>query len=55
LNPGIYSLTLTSCTQIYALMISQPIWHGCQDLPRTVMVESSAWTRVDISIGTGIE
>jgi hypothetical protein len=36
-------------------MISQPIGFGCSDLPRTVIVESGAWTQVDISIGTGIE
>jgi hypothetical protein len=55
LNPGAYSLTITSCTKVNALMIPQPIGYGCQDLPRTFMVESGAWTRVDISIRTGIE
>ncbi len=47
LNPGVYSLTLTSC-------ISQPSSFGCSDLPRIVIVEPDAWTQVDISIRTGI-
>ena len=55
LNPGEYSLTLTSCTQLYALRIPQPIGYGCSDLPRTVIVESGAWTQIEIAIGTGIE
>ena len=56
LNPGEYSLTMTSCTQVYALVYQpyQPYGYGCSNLPRTVMVESGAWTQVDISIDTGI-
>lgn len=48
LNPGAYSLTLTSC-------ISQPNSFGCSDLPMTAIVASGAWTRVEISVRTGIE
>jgi hypothetical protein len=47
LNPGAYSLTLTSC-------ISQPNSFGCSDLPKIVSVEPDAWTQVQISITTGI-
>jgi len=54
LNPGAYSLTVTSCAGIVA-SISQPIGFGCADLPKTVIVEAGAWTQVEISIGTGIE
>ena len=53
LNPGVYSLTLTSCARLTA-SIQQPIGFGCSDLPRTVIVESSTWTQVDIAIDTGI-
>ncbi len=48
LNPGVYSLTLTSC-------VSQPNSFGCSDLPITAIVTSSAWTQVEISVRTGIE
>ncbi len=53
LNPGVYSVTVTSCARP-TLSISQPIGFGCSDLPRTVIVESSAWIQIDIAIGTGI-
>jgi hypothetical protein len=55
LNPGAYSLTMTSCTQQYALSISQPLGYGCSDLPRTVIVQSGAWIHIEIAIGTGIQ
>jgi hypothetical protein len=48
LNPGEYSLTLTSC-------ISQPNSFGCSQLPITAVVASRAWTQVKISVTTGIE
>jgi hypothetical protein len=55
LNPGAYSLTLTSCTQVHALGIETYRYgYGCSDLPRTFIVESGAWTQVDISLDTGI-
>jgi len=47
LNPGVYSLTLTSC-------MSQPSSFGCSEPRRTAIVESGAWTQVDISVTTGI-
>ena len=53
LNPGIYSVTITSCYGIrggvYSLYSS-----FCIGLPKTVIVQSGTWTRVDISITTGI-
>ena len=48
LNPGVYSLTLTSC-------LSQPNSFGCLGMPKTAVVESGRWTRVEISVATGIE
>jgi hypothetical protein len=47
LNPGAYSLTLTSC-------LSQPNSFGCSELPRLVTVEPNTWTPVEISVTTGI-
>jgi hypothetical protein len=47
LNPGAYSLTLTSC-------LSQPNSFGCSELPRLVTVEPNTWTPVDILVTTGI-
>jgi hypothetical protein len=53
LNPGAYSLTVTSCTQ-YALLIWQPYGIGCWDLPKHLIVESGVWTRFHIYLDTGI-
>src|SRR2546425_6418537 len=53
LNPGTYSLTITSCNPATASIYFPS--YGCQDLPRTVIVESGAWTQIEIAIGTGIE
>ena len=53
LNPGVYSLTITSC---YAVHPDHYLGFipFCPGLPKTVIVESGAWTQVDISITTGI-
>ena len=48
LNPGVYSVTLTSC-------LSQPSSFGCSQLPITAIVTSNSWTQVEISVRTGIE
>jgi hypothetical protein len=53
LNPGAYSLTLTSCSQVH-LLISQPLGFGCSDLPRNVIVESGGWTQFALAVDTGI-
>jgi hypothetical protein len=53
LNPGTYSLTITSCNPATPSIYFPS--YGCQDLPRTVIVESGAWTQIEIAIGTGIE
>jgi hypothetical protein len=53
LNPGAYSLTLTSCSQVH-LLIVQPLGFGCSDLPRNVVVESGVWTQVRLAWDTGI-
>jgi hypothetical protein len=47
LNPGVYSITITSC-------ISQTNNIGCRGVPVTAIVSSSAWTQVEISVDTGI-
>jgi hypothetical protein len=53
LNPGLYSLTITSCYGIRAAVYQlYPIF--CSGLPKTVTVEPGTWTRVDISLTTGI-
>jgi hypothetical protein len=55
LNPGAYSLTLTSCAQPPpALLVSQPIGYGCSQLPKAIILESGSWTQVDIYLDTGI-
>jgi len=53
LNPGVYSLTITSC---YAVHPDHYLGFipFCPGLPKTAIVESGAWTQVDISITTGI-
>jgi len=53
LNPGVYSLTITSCHTVYSdhYLGLTPF---CPGLPKTAIVESNAWTQVDISITTGI-
>ena len=53
LNPGSYSLTITSCYLIRAAASSlyDPI---CSGLPKNVLVEPRTWTQVTISITTGI-
>jgi hypothetical protein len=48
LNPGVYSITITSC-------ISQTNSFGCQGVPVAAIVSSNAWTPVEISVNTGIE
>src|SRR6266581_1268275 len=53
LNPGIYSVTITSCYGIRAA-VYLPYSPLCSGLPKTVIVQSGTWTRVDISITTGI-
>jgi hypothetical protein len=53
LNPAIYSLTITSCNPATPSIYFPS--YGCQNLPRTVIVESGAWTQIEIAIGTGIE
>src|SRR5437870_6675442 len=53
LNPGTYSLTITSCNPATPSIYFPS--YGCQDLPKTVIVESGAWTQIEIAIGTGIE
>src|SRR2546428_9847843 len=53
LNPGTYSLTITSCNPATPSIYLPS--YGCQDLPRIVIVESGAWTQIEIAIGTGIE
>jgi len=55
LNPGIYSLTITSCYAVYSDHYLGPAIPFCPGLPKTALVESGTWTQVDISIGTGIE
>jgi hypothetical protein len=53
LNPGIYSLTITSCYGIRAETYSlYPFF--CSGLPKTVVVQSNIWTHVEISLRTGI-
>jgi hypothetical protein len=53
LNPGVYSLTITSCYEIHAETYPRyPIF--CLDLPKTVIVQPNTWTRVEISLRTGI-
>jgi len=47
LNPGVYSITITSC-------ISQTSSFGCSGVPVTAIVSSNAWTQVEISVDTGI-
>jgi hypothetical protein len=47
LNPGVYSITITSC-------ISQTNTIGCRGVPVTASVSSNAWTPVEISVDTGI-
>lgn len=53
LNPGTYSLTITSCYLIgaAATFLNDPT---CSGLPRTVVVQPWTWTQVEISIRTGI-
>ena len=53
LNPGVYSLTITSCYPVYSDHYLGFI-PFCPGLPKTAIVESGAWTQVDISITTGI-
>ena len=53
LNPGVYSLTITSCYLIRAA-VSLLNDSTCLYLPKTVLVESGTWTQVEISITTGI-
>jgi hypothetical protein len=47
LNPGVYSVTITSC-------ISQTNSFGCQGVPVSAVVSFNAWTPVEISVDTGI-
>src|SRR5690348_6100609 len=47
LNPGVYSVTITSC-------IAQTNTFGCRGVPVTAIVSSGAWTPVEISVDTGI-
>lgn len=55
LNPGAYSVTLTSC-QLNNLMIPvSKMSLGCSKLPITAIVTSNAWTQVVITFPTGIE
>jgi hypothetical protein len=53
LNPGAYSMTITSCYLIRAAasFLNDPF---CSGLPKNVIVESGTWTQVAISITTGI-
>ena len=53
LNPGAYSLTITSC---YLICAAATFLNDttCSGLPKTVIVESGTWTQVEISITTGI-
>lgn len=51
LNPGAYSVTLTSCAGSASTIYP---FRGCSGLPKTVIVEASAWTQVEISVITGI-
>jgi hypothetical protein len=53
LNPGVYSLTITSCYGAH-VEIYQPYSPFCSGLPKTVIVESDTWTQADLSITTGI-
>jgi hypothetical protein len=53
LNPGVYSLTITSCYGTH-VAIYQPYSPFCSGLPKTVIVESGTWTQADLSITTGI-
>src|SRR6266702_4201284 len=54
LNPGVYYLTITSCYEVYSDHYLGPAIPFCPGLPKTAIVESGAWTQVDISITTGI-
>jgi hypothetical protein len=47
INPGVYSVTITSC-------VSQTSTFGCRGVPVTAIVSSNAWTPVEISVDTGI-
>jgi hypothetical protein len=47
LNPGVYSVTITSC-------VSQTSTFGCRGVPVTAIVSSNNWTPVEISVDTGI-
>jgi len=53
LNPGVYSLSITSCYAVHSEYYLGFI-PFCPGLPKTAIVESGAWTQVDISITTGI-
>jgi len=53
LNPGVYSLSITSCYGIH-VAIYFPYSPFCSGLPRTVIVEAGTWTQADLSITTGI-
>jgi hypothetical protein len=54
LNPGVYSLTITSCYAVYSDHYLGAVIPFCPGLPKTAIVESGVWTQVDISITTGI-
>lgn len=54
LNPGAYYVTITSCYTVYSGHYFGPAIRFCPGLPKTAIVESGAWTQVDISITTGI-
>jgi hypothetical protein len=54
LNPGAYSVTITSCYAVYSYHYLGPAIPFCPGLPKTAIVESGAWTEVDISITTRI-
>ena len=53
LNPGVYSLTITSCYGVH-VAIYHPYDPFCSGLPKTVIVGSGTWTEADLSITTGI-
>ena len=53
LNPGVYSLSITSCYGIRAA-VYQPYSPFCSGLPKTAIVGSGTWTEADLSITTGI-
>ena len=54
LNPGAYSLTLTSCSGVHMGVESSLNGFLCSRFPMIVTVDSGTWTQVTVSITTGI-